>query len=308
MKIIKYIFIASTLFMLYRCSNPSPTELIQDNTAVNENLQQIEVVSPDPDTYVYSNGYDSTGIIEPYLNKSSVISLSGIKYSNFDDDSADDEADYYYAVFNDKSMPILNTLGTRVGFWGRMMGGVRFNNVMATSLPNKIRYMHNNEIRDTVIGYRFILNRRMLHSHNRFEFPYKSKLNVRVEENRNSFFQIDVPTPDKINGEVNASGSAERKNLTLNLKWNGTNQGSIEIVIGVLKDSEIFPLLKLTGADNGKMKISNSILEKLPNSVYKKLVITFIRRLTKEVPDNSILKDSYIVSQSIHNIKVEIPD
>lgn len=297
--------------MLFRCTNPSPTELIQDNTAVNENLQQIEVVSPDPDTYVYSNGYDSTGIVEPYLNKSSVISLSGIKYSNFDDESEDDDeknADYYYAVFNDKSMPILNTLGTRVGFWGRMMGGVRFNNVMATSQPNKIRYMHNNEIRDTVIGYRFVLNRRMMHSHNRFDFPYNSQMNVRVEESRNSFFQVDVLTPAEINGEVNASGSIERNNLTLNLKWNSTNQGSIEIVIGVLKDGEIFPLLKLTGADNGKMKISNSILEKLPGNVYKKLVITFIRRLTKEIPENSILKDSHIVSQSIHNIKVEIPD
>ncbi|MBI1936726.1 MAG: hypothetical protein HYS25_01235 [Ignavibacteriales bacterium] len=307
MKTIKYILIASTLFMLFRCTNPSPTELIQDNTAVNENLQQIEVVSPDPDTYVYSNGYDSTGIVEPYLNKSSVISLSGIKYSNFDDGS---QADYYYAVFNDKSMPILNTMGTRLGFWARMMGGVRFNNVVASPMQNRIRYLQNGEVHDTVIGYRFVLTRKMMHSHNKFEFPYNSKLNVRVDESRNSFFQIDVPTPAEISGEVNASGSPSRNNLTLNLKWNGTNQGIIEIVIGVLEDSgnEIFPLLKLTGADNGKMKISSSILEKLPDRVYKKLVITFIRRQTKEIPENSILKDSYIVSQSIHNIKVEIPD
>ena len=306
MRLIEKIFLIALLAVfVYRCSNPGPTELIDNGTATNENVE-IEVVSPNPDTYVYTNGYDSTGIVDPYIDKTSVISLSGIHYTNFD--QGPEYSAYYYAVFNDKSKPIVNHNGRQLGFSSRNIGMVRFNNLPAAVVPNRIQYKDMQETRDTVVGFRYILTNEMMMPHNRLEFPYDSYVNIKIETNRNSSFQVDVPTPPEVIGQVKTVGSLSQRNFALELTWNGTNEGKIEILIGqpARTGREIFPLLKVTGPDKGRLSISHAYFDKLPADS-KQLVITFIRRLVKDVPDNEILNDSYIIAQSIHNINIDIP-
>ena len=304
----KTILLISIIFLFYRCSNPGPTELLQDDTSVNENVD-LQVVSTNPDEIVYSNGYDSTGIVDQYIDKSSVISVSGIRYSNFVSDS---HIAYYYAVFNDKANPILNSRGRQLGYRTRILGSVRFNNVAARVLPYLVKYMFNSVIRDTLVGSRYVLVQNLLSSSGANNFPYSSEVSVRITGLKGKAVDIDVPTPPEVLGEVRTSGSMSQNNFTINLLWNGTNKGKVEIILGLLKsgaagENVFSPLIKIGCPDNGRLKIDSGILSKIPLTGNDVLVLTLIRRQIKEVPNNEILNDSYIVAQSIHNIKVDIP-
>ncbi|PKL83095.1 MAG: hypothetical protein CVV24_06760 [Ignavibacteriae bacterium HGW-Ignavibacteriae-3] len=301
--LLSYLVISIISIAFASCSNPTPTELYND-TATNENVK-VEVISQQPAVYVYSNGYDTTGIYEPFIDKSTIISVSGIKNTGY----GLSKHEYYFAQFNDKTNPVSTTRGMMLGYKTNSVGIVRFNNVLAQT-KQQLMGFHNNGIRrDTVLGVRYeVIAEMMGHGMFQSDYSYNSKINFRLDSGKGNT-QFDIPTPPEIIGDVKTQGSIFNKTFQMQLFWNGLGTGQIEVVIGTFKQpgSEISPLLKLVGSDSGKMNVPQNIIENIPSEQRSSLVVTFIRRIIKEIPNNEILNDSYIVSQSIHNIKIQIP-
>ena len=61
-------------FIYSGCDKPGPTELVAD-----EETYDVEILGKDINDEFYSNGYDSSGVIEDRSNFASIISVSGIK-------------------------------------------------------------------------------------------------------------------------------------------------------------------------------------------------------------------------------------
>ena len=61
-------------FIYSGCDKPGPTELI-----INEDAYDVEILGKDINDEFYSNGYDSSGVVEDRKNFASIISVSGIK-------------------------------------------------------------------------------------------------------------------------------------------------------------------------------------------------------------------------------------
>ena len=117
---------------------------------------------------------------------------------------------------------------------------------------------------------------------------------------------FEIPTPPEVTGQLNTIGSVQNGNLQAEVIWNGLPSGRIEIVLGgILKSrTDILPLYRLTTKDDGKLVIPASLLKNIPFNLFDGLVITLIRRYRSS--DNS-LQDHFIVSQSVHNIRIDIP-
>lgn len=299
-KISSYIFIS---LLIWSCGEPAPTELLSDENSVTSNVQ-IETISNDVDASINSYGYDSTGIINPFLKKSTIINITGVRNSSM---GTIQNEGYYYAIFNDKDKPVMVKGKKLIGFKSKNFNSVRFNNYEAIPIPNKISYMDRMMVRDTVLGIKYFANQRMMrHNGQMHNFPFLSKVNFKAFVNKNSFVQFDIETPDEIIGKITFEGSRARKNLYLTLEWNALPNDNVEIVIARIKQNETEPLIKIRHNNNGKIKIPFSVIEQLVALQDKKIIISFIRKIEKELNFN-LLDDTFITAQSIHNIKIDIP-
>lgn len=313
-KLLKYFWTVFVVIGITSCGEPSPTELIDDTA---ENVE-IKIISDQPSVYDYTNGYDSTGIFDPFIDKSSIINVSGIRNTNYGFVSKNE---YYFAQFNDKTKPVyLN--GKLLGYKTKSVASVRFDNIQAQVTPHMMSFRYNNMRKDTALGFKYVVLSRMMPHGGTANFPYNSKINFKLDGGR---VQFDIPTPPEVVGEVRTQGSFANRTFKMDLLWNGSGMGNngyggmgsgmgsrsgqIEIILGTIamQSTQPTPLLKLVGPDNGKMNIQQNILEKIPFNQNRFLVVTFIRRFIKEIPNNDILNDNYIAAQSIHNIRIQIP-
>lgn len=323
-ELLKYFWTVFVVIGITSCGEPSPTELIDDTV---ENVE-IKIISDKPSVYDYTNGYDSTGIFDPFIDKSSIISVSGIRNTNYGFLSKDE---YYFAQFNDKTKPVYLSGNRLLGYKTKSVASVRFDNIQAQVVPHMMSFRYNNMRKDTALGLKYVVLSKMMPHGATANFPYNSKVNFKLDGGRNVNIQFDIPTPPEVVGEVRTQGSFANRTFKMDLAWNGrgtmwndgyggmggngndgmrSGSGQIEIILGTIamQSTQPTPLLKLVGPDNGKMSIQQNILEKIPFSQNRFLVVTFIRRFIKEIPNNDILlNDNYIAAQSIHNIKIQIP-
>lgn len=300
-QLLKYFWAVFVFLGITSCGVPSPTELIDDTT---ENIE-IKVIPDQPTVYDYTNGYDSTGIFDPFIDKSSIISVSGIRNTNYEFLYQDK---YYFAQFNDKTKPVYFN-GKLLGYKTKFVESVRFDNIQAQAVSHTMSFRYNDMKKDTALGYKYVVLSRMMPDGQATKFPYNSKISFKLGAGRNINIQFDIPTPPEIVGEVKTQGSFANRTFKIDLLWNGRGSGQVEIVLGTIamQSTKPMPLLKLVGPDNGRMNIKQDILEKIPLNQNRFLVVTFIRRFVKEFPNNEILNDNYIAAQSIHNIKIQIP-
>jgi hypothetical protein len=297
--------------LLISCSEPIITQLSDDSK--NPNNVKVEIIADKPAVFVYANGYDSTGILQPVLDKSTFISVSGIKNTNYGKRAADD---YYFTQFSDKNYPIMSKDKNVIGFTGVNMGEVRFNNLPAQMGANKIQFHdygngHRQDI-DTIVGLNYSYSSKQLNPSQASKFPYNTSISFKLDQSKmtgpnHDTFQFEIPTPIEVTGKVKFQGSSSLKNLEVELEWNGINSGEMEIVLGVFNTKSLpYPLIRLTGNDNGKIAIPRSIVEKFIADGTQELLVTFIRKKVKE-ESREFFKDNYIVAQSIHNIKIQLP-
>lgn len=301
---IKY-FSITAISLLVSCGNPAPTELYDDTASQDNN--GIKIGTP-----ITGGGYDSTGVSNQLIDKSTIIIVSGIKNNNYGLQSSNES---YYAQFNDKSKPIIIPIENKIGYRTKIMGNVFFKGIQAQIQPLILTYQINNLLKDTLVGSKYVLSTSVMAGHNNGNnsgFPYNSKVNFRLDIGKGLPIQFDIPTPPEITTKVTLAGSYAAKTIQMDLNWEAKNIGDIEVTISTFTEmgmgTQTIPRLKLVGFDNGKMKVPSNLLQSIPLDKNKSILVTVSRRMIKEIPYNETIGDNYIVAQSIYNIKVQIPN
>lgn len=297
----KYSLLLVTSLVFFRCSKPLPTELVSDE----QETIGIELISTDPNEIVYSNGYDSTGITNTVPTSSSVINLS---FSKTTSRLLTYNTTIAQAYFFDKTQPVKLHSSKTIGYRTKTPGIVSFGKKKARVTECRIKFKDQGVVSDTSLGEYYLLYKRGKLG-DQFNFVHNSSIEFELKTGTDSY-PLEIPTPLEINGELEVSGSRGKKNLEFILKWNKSGQDSIDIILGgiVKGTKETFPYYSVRILDNGKFKFPSSLLKNFPFNKFDKLVFTFIRKKIKEVESSSILGNSYIAAQSIHNIQVDIPD
>ncbi len=308
MKNMIYYFTALLLigcgFFLGGCNSPAPTELVQDNSST-QNQVQYEVITKDPTDAYYSNGYDTTGVttvIPPNIN---FINVSGTKVT---ENNTTRKFSFAQAMFLDKSHPVMGPGRRLIGYRTSTPGLLMFNGVAADSTPFRVRFSYQGSVIDSLLGNMFALNRQ-------FNFGFDSRVHVQYYLRVNMHgipigppIDFYVSTPPEINGTVKLAGHLANGTMTGEVDWNKVNpKDSIDLIIGAenLKGST-FPLFKIRTFDRGKLIIPPKLLNTVPKASFNKLVFTLVRRIrTNHKEQNGF--DLVILSQSIHSIILNIP-
>lgn len=311
-KEIQILFIGLLLgVLLSSCKEPGPVD-IRDDDIFHEEQLDIEILSPEPNVFVYSNGYDSTGILGPLPPNASLISVSGIQ-TTYKGQSI--HRIYNAAMFFDRSKPIHAHDRRIVGFLLNPLGDVFFNGEQAGENQLRIRYKMQGGEKDTLLGNYHVINRLFLPSGS-LAFPYDSYINFELQMGHGqgqggmNNISLNIPTPEKITGEVELIGSRKGRNVKIDLLWNANsdNREPVEIILGGSSrdKNDVFPIVKFRTKDDGFLRIPNSIMRSIPFDRFDAIVITFRRGKVKTVLNN-MLPDNHIIAQSIHNIKIDVP-
>lgn len=294
---------ALIVIMLIACNDPVPTELINPDNELTDDGFELELLSPEPEQYVYSNGYDSTGIVNPVPGFASLINISHVK------NTLNNITKYRsggLAIFYDTTRAVRSPNGRVVGFKARILGKVTFNGDTAAVLPYQIQYLDRGLRKDTLLGFRHILYKESFSQIGNSFLPYGTNVEFKLDAfSGNKKFMI--PVPDEISGRVNVVGKRFQKDFRLELFWNGLDKGRTELIIGGLPigRADIFPILRLRTRDDGKFVIPKHIVDRIPFEKFDKIVVTFLRKNESYKNENSIGR-VYIAAQSIHNIIFDI--
>ncbi len=303
MKRIILLFGVITGLLLTGCNNPAPTELVQDNTS-SQNQVQYQVITKDPTDASYSNGYDTTGVTSVIPPNIYFINISGTKIT---ENNSTRRISFAQALFTDKSRPLMGQGGRLIGYGAAISGMLKFNGITADSTPYRIRFSVKGNILDSLLGSMFVLN-------NRFNFNYGSQVHIQYYSGHgmhgnpfNPAFDFYIATPQEINGSVKLSGRRANNSLTGEVEWNKLNPAdSIDLILGVVSmQGSTFPLFKIRTLDRGRLVIPTKLLNDIPAAKFNKFEFTFIRRIRINQRESG--KDMVILSQSIHSIILDIP-
>ncbi len=304
-----YLVFLSACLIINGCDNPAPTELVQDNSST-QNPVQVEVITKDPTDEYYNNGFDTTGVANPVMAYTNVINVSGTKITV---NSITTKISFAQAIFYNKNFPIKEPGGRLIGYQTLTPGKVKFNYIMANTIPYRVGYNNHGMHSDTLMGNMYALSRGMMGPGGQFNFDYNSSINFQYIPTHGNLVNFDIPTPKEIIGKVVLTGRIENKTLNGELNWNKSNPNdTIEIILGVVTKgpnskgmNSILPLYKINTRDNGKLIIPSKLLNEIPLSKFNKLVLTFVRKFQIHYTNNG--NDLFILSQSIHSITLDIP-
>ncbi len=282
--------------LLFSCGEPLPTELIE---VTNTSEVEFEAVPPGSANL----DYDSTGIVDRNIDKSIVVSVVGVRNTNFRTVQTEG---YYYAIFNDKSNPVQTANGHMLGYKTLQMNSVFFNNFQARKIDYKLKYKIGSVYLDTLLGVKYFASQRMMNMMGRMNnFPYAGRVNFRVVSGPGRNIEFDIPTPSEIIGRVRLIGNRNASDEYFDLEWNSEGRGRVEIVFATInQNGEVNPLMKVKGNDNGNMKVPFKVFKNIIDKDNRSLVVSFARKIENT---DKFTDDSYIVSESIHNIRIDLP-
>lgn len=292
--LIKYCFFVIVILFVLSCEDQMPIELVDDGNSAEQ--YDVDVITPEPNSAVFT-GYDSTGITNSIPLKSSVISVSGIKnsYKNITVSKG-----YAEAIFYNTDQPIKTSFGETIGFKTLLFGKVTFNGDSARVVPKRLFYRDNGKVKDTLVGVKHILITD--------KFPYNSSINFHFDFFGVKPFLQTIKTPPEITANIKVTGSRKNNDLRVELGWNSAPKGEVILIIGGLLSGrkEIIPLLRVKSIKTNRVVIRNSLLQKIPFEKYDGIIFTLVRRFQFSI-STIRLGDIYIASQSIHNIRIDIP-
>lgn len=298
-KILIYLVISTTAFILSSCDKPAPTQLIDDTN----NELEVELLNKDLEN-PYLSGADTSGITQDLTGITNLISISGIKITN---ENRTSEFSLAQAMFFDKSIPIKYSDGRILAYKAIIRGTIKFNGTEAHIVPYRIRYREGGIPKDTLIGNKYLLYNIFGGFPDPFYFNYNSNVSFEFDpilpgEN----ISFNIPTPNQMNGIVSLSGSKMSKNLEATLNWNGRGEKRISVIIGVIDSGGIsIPIYKMKTADDGFLRIPGRYFSQLPLDRFEKIVFTFVR--SYEGYHSNGENDLFASSQSIHSIIIDIP-
>ncbi|MCL6493238.1 MAG: hypothetical protein K6T54_00515 [Ignavibacterium sp.] len=298
--LIKISFLLLTIFILYSCDKPSPTELV-DGSAQDDNIE-VEVIAKDTEDEFYSNGFDTSGVFQNQIN--SIISITGGKITIL---GQTEKYSIAQTIIYDKSNPVYNSLGRLIGYKTITPGTIRFNNLLTRLVDFRIKYRDAGQILDTLLGKKYVLYKGRGFFHDNFEFPYNSQVSFSFNPLIGNTVNFNIPTPVEVTGTVRIEGNRVQKNLKAILEWNGANNPYFSIIIGAGKRNsrDVFPLYRIKTSDDGRLVIPSKLLMDISRDRFDRLSFTFIRSFDNR--ENLNEHNVFVSSQSIHTIYVALP-
>ena len=298
----KYIiYITIILALLYSgCDKPGPTELVDDETF------DVEIVGKEIDNEYYTNGFDTSGVIENNTNYSSIVSISGIKLTKAGLTAKISSAQ---AIIFDKSKPVKSASGFLLGYKTITPGIIRFDNTVARLSNYRILYRESGVLIDTVLGKKyelFNINERLIYDP--FIFPYNSTISFSyIPFIGDQELNYNIITPKEITGNLNIAKTDNQNNFKFELNWDGESVNNFSVIIGgvLIHNQKVFPFYRVKTRDDGNLVIPSSLLKNIPRDRFNKISISLIRKYDKLA--QLLNSELYVVSQSIHTIIVDIP-
>ena len=299
-KLLTYLIISASLFILVSCDKPAPTQLIDDT---NNDLE-VELLNKDLDNPSFS-GTDTSGITQDLTGVTNLISVSGIKITTEKGISIFSLAQ---AMFFDKSKPIKYSDGRLLAYKTIIPGTIKFNGTEAHIVPYRIRYREGGMPKDTLVGGKYLLYNISGGMPDPFYFDYNSNVSFEFDPFLlGGNISFNIPTPEEINGVVSLSGNQISKNLEATLNWNAKGEKRVFVIIGLLRPDQLqsIAVYKMKTPDDGELRIPGRYLNQLPLDRFEKIVFTFVRSF--EGYHESGNNDLLVSSQSIHSIVIDIP-
>jgi hypothetical protein len=299
-KLLTYLIISASMFLLVSCDKPAPTQLFDDTS----NELEVELLNKDLEN-PYSSGTDTSGITQDLTGITNLISISGIKISN---ENRTSEFSLAQAMFFDKSIPITYSDGRILAYKAIIPGTIKFNGIEAHIVPYRIRYREDGIQKDTLIGNKFLLYNIFGGFPDPFYFNYNSNVSFEFDPILpGGNISINIPTPNQIDGIVSISGNRSNKNLEAILRWNGIGEKKVSIIIGLMRPGQLqsIPVYRMKTPDDGELRIPVRYLNQLPLDKFEKIVFTFVRSFESYHGGGN--NELLVSSQSIHSIVIDIP-
>jgi len=299
-KILTYLIISTSVFLLVSCDKPAPTQLVDDTN----NDYEVELLNKDLENYI-SSGSDTSGVTQDLTGLTNLISVSGIKITTSKGTISTSLAQ---AMFFDKSKPIYYSDGKLLGYRTIIPGIIKFNETEANIVPYRLKFREEGIQKDTLIGNRYLLYNIFGGVPDPFYFNYNAQVSFEfstfIGGNTVTF---PILTPKEITGNVVFTGKSINKNLEATLNWNTDGIGKVSIIIGLIRPNQItsIPVYRFRTRDDGEIRIPARLINQLPLYRFEKIVFTFVRSYEgyHDYGDNDLL----VSSQSIHSIVIEIP-
>lgn len=300
-KILTYLIISASIFFLFSCDKPAPTQLVDDTN----NDYEVELLNKDLENQYYTSGSDTSGITQDLTGITNLISVSGIKIT---DKIRTKEFSLAQAMFFDKSKPIKYSDGNLLCYQTLTPGTIKFNGTEANIIPYRIRFRDMEMQRDTLVGSKYLLYNIFGGFPDPFYFSYNASVSFEFDPFiGGNDITFTIPTPQEITGSVTLTGKRINENIQARLNWNSGNTKKIFVIVGLIRPNQIssVPIYKFRAADDGEMRIPERLLNQLPLDRFEKIVFTFIRSYESYQGNgnNKLL----VSSQSIHSLVIEIP-
>lgn len=299
-KILIYTFISASIFVFFSCDKPAPTQLVDDTN----NELEVELLNKNLDQYVAS-GSDTSGITQDLTGITNLISVSGVKITNKVRTSYLSLAQ---AMFFDKSKPIKYSDGRILAYETDILGTIKFNGTEANLVPYRIKFKDMGEIKDTLLGYKYLLYNIFSGYPDPFYFNYNASVSFEFNPSiSGETISFNIPTPPEITGKVVLTGRRIEKNIEAVLRWNPSSTERISIIVGLIRPNQLssIPVYRMKTADDGELRIPGRYLNQLPLERFEKVVFTFIRSFEGYHTNGN--NDLLVSSQSIHSIVIDIP-
>jgi len=300
-KILTYLIISASIFLLVSCDKPAPTQLVDDTNGEFE----VELLNKDLEDQYYTSGSDTSGLTQDLTGITNLISVSGIKITT---SIRTTRTSLAQAMFFDKSKPIWYSNGRLLCYQTLTPGVIRFNGTEANIVPYKIRFRDMGTQKDTLIGNKYLLYNIFGGFPDPFYFDYNASVSFEFNpSNGGNNLVFNIPTPQEINGSVTLAGYRNNRDLNALLSWNPIGNKRVTIIIGLMRPNQTLsiPIYRMRTGDDGELRIPGRYLNQLPLQNFEKIVFTFIR--SYEGYQGNGENELLVSSQSIHSIVIDIP-
>jgi len=300
-KILTYLIISASIFLLVSCDKPAPTQLVDDTNGDFE----VELLNKDLEDQYYTSGSDTSGLTQDLTGITNLISVSGIKITT---SIRTTRTSLAQTMFFDKSKPIWYSNGRLLCYQTLTPGVIRFNGTEANIVPYKIRFRDMGTQKDTLIGNKYLLYNIFGGFPDPFYFDYNASVSFEFNpSNGGNNLVFNIPTPQEINGSVTLAGYRNNRDLNALLSWNPIGNKRVTIIIGLMRPNQTLsiPIYRMRTGDDGELRIPGRYLNQLPLQNFEKIVFTFIR--SYEGYQGNGENELLVSSQSIHSIVIDIP-
>jgi len=300
-KLLTFLIISASIFLLVSCDKPAPTQLVDDSTDDFE----VELLNKDLENQFSISGSDTSGITQDLTGITNLISVSGIKITT---NVRTSYLSLAQAMFFNKSKPIKYSNGRLLAFETETPGLIKFNGTDANIVPYRIRYRDMGMPKDTLIGNKYLLYNIFGGHPDPFYFDYNAFVSFEFTPfiGGNSVSD-NIPTPEEITGTVTLTGKRINRTLEAVLNWNPGVTKKVSVIVGLIRENQVssIPLYKFRTADDGRMRIPKRLINKITLERFEKIVFTFVR--SYEALNNNGNNTLLVSSQSIHSIVIDIP-